>query len=167
MPYSAKAIANAFLQIGRNEKKPITQMKLQKLVYIAHGWNLALFNEPLIDDSIEAWQHGPVIPNLYNEFKGFRGNPITEDATEVEIDFDTFDIVYTPITLPDEDEVVHKLIRKIWDKYGHLSGPQLSDLTHRTGTPWSKIFKAGHQHLQIPTDVIQQHYNDLLGRKVS
>jgi len=44
-------------------------MKLQKLVYYAHGWHLALNNEPLIDEQVECWQYGPVISSLFHEFK--------------------------------------------------------------------------------------------------
>ena len=65
-PYSAKAIANAFLQRAFNEKKAIGQLKLQKLVYIAHGYYLALTGgNPLVNEPFEAWDYGPVNRTLY------------------------------------------------------------------------------------------------------
>ncbi|WP_366513810.1 type II toxin-antitoxin system antitoxin SocA domain-containing protein [Planktotalea sp.] len=56
-------------------------MKLQKLVYIAYGWHLALSGKKLFTEEIEAWKHGPVVPSLYHEFKHLRENPITSFAT--------------------------------------------------------------------------------------
>ena len=60
-PYTAKAIANYFLKHRKRFKRkgPITQMKLHKLVYFAHGWHLALKGEPLIDETLQAWDYGP------------------------------------------------------------------------------------------------------------
>src|SRR5215510_7158653 len=76
-PYDSKAAANWFLDLGQ----PLTPMKLQKLVYFAHGWSLALTGVPLIKDAVEAWRYGPVIPALYHEFKHNGARPITDRAT--------------------------------------------------------------------------------------
>lgn len=67
--YSAKAIANKFLDIAESEGAKIDPMKMQKLVYIAHGWGLGFLGEPLITQDIEAWKYGPIISDLYHEFK--------------------------------------------------------------------------------------------------
>ena len=69
--YSAIAVANCFLDIADAQSRPITPLKIQKLVYIAHGWHLAIYEEPLIVELVEAWKWGPVIPLLYHEFKNF------------------------------------------------------------------------------------------------
>lgn len=54
--YSAKEIANYFLELSA--KKDISPLKIQKLVYIAHGWHLALYGEPLVQDELaEAWEY--------------------------------------------------------------------------------------------------------------
>ena len=37
--YSPKAIANSFLDLSQKTSQPLTQMKLHKLIYYAHGWN--------------------------------------------------------------------------------------------------------------------------------
>ena len=61
-PYSAKAVANTLLsrskELGIND---ITPMKLQKLIYYAHGWLLAFLGTALIKEGVQAWKYGPVI----------------------------------------------------------------------------------------------------------
>ena len=81
MGYSAFAVANYFLRLGRDSGEEITPLKIQKLVYIAHGYHLAFTASdnspnglPLVDDEFaEAWQYGPVFPSLYHHFKRFGG----------------------------------------------------------------------------------------------
>ena len=64
--HSSIRIAVEFLELAKNQThyKEITTMQLLKLVYIAHGWMLGLYDKPLISDEVEAWQYGPVIPKF-------------------------------------------------------------------------------------------------------
>lgn len=64
-------VANYFIWIGSQKKLPVCHLKLQKLVYYAQAWHLALYNKPLFDEDFEAWVHGAVIPDLYYEYRGF------------------------------------------------------------------------------------------------
>jgi len=52
MTYSSFEVANYFIKKSLQEKRPITPMKLQKLIYFAHGWNLGLAGKPLINELI-------------------------------------------------------------------------------------------------------------------
>ena len=81
-PFDAKAIANFLLALDEMGHA-LTPMKLQKLVYFSHGWHLAMLNSALIDENVEAWAFGPVIPSLYHEFKEFGNSPIDRKATEM------------------------------------------------------------------------------------
>lgn len=58
------AIANHFIMRRWRDGVHVSPMKLQKLVYFAPGWYLALFNKPLIDERVEAWKFGPVILSM-------------------------------------------------------------------------------------------------------
>lgn len=76
MIYSVLRIAQRFLEIAKSSGKTIDPLKLQKLVYLAHGWNLAFTGQPLVEESFQAWKYGPVSPKLYDKYKKYGGNPI-------------------------------------------------------------------------------------------
>lgn len=163
MGYSAKAVANYFLsKYGR--KKGITPLKIQKLVYIAHGWHMALHGheDPLVDDEYaEAWQYGPVFPSLYHEFKHRGRMPIMELATEIEPDLNE-----TKPKIPKSDQEARNLLDRVWEVYGGHTGIGLSELCHADDSPWDKTRKnAGRKNnTDISDKVIAQHYKKLLER---
>ena len=78
MAYSARTVANYLIEAKSKEGgTPPTPMQLLKLVYIAHGWNLAINDRPLINDRVEAWRYGPVIPKIYQDLKQWGNTPVT------------------------------------------------------------------------------------------
>lgn len=129
-------------------------MQLVKLVYISHGWYLGLTGKPLINEAVEAWKYGPVIPSIYHSFKKYGNNSITEQ----ELDIVGFSYVNTEI----KDLNKMRFLDKVWDVYKQFNGPQLSTLTHENGTPWFITWhNNGGQHqksVTIPNDLIKDHY---------
>ena len=167
MPDTAMAIANEFLRkpgaLGR-----LTQMQLLKLTYIAHGWNLAVNGEPLVPERVEAWNYGPVIPDLYNHIR-FNGNdPITREIADSDSSVYFFygekpahPKFLKAILSPQEKEVIDK----VWNRYGKYSGFQLSQLTHKQGTPWFETYFGPQiKNKIIPNDLIRKHYIELAHR---
>jgi len=142
---SAASVAAHLLSIAKSENVPLTPLKLMKLVYLCHGWSLALRNDSLILEEVEAWQYGPVIPQLYNIIKHFRAAPVENIGCYVEA--------------PSDEQ--KSLIKSVYRAYNHLTGIQLSDLTHQPGTPWSKTYPNRKQSSTIPTSIIQSHFNEL------
>jgi uncharacterized phage-associated protein len=130
--YSASTVANYFLGLGRRDGIPIDPMKLQKLVYLAHGWSLAFLKRRLIKEPIEAWRYGPVVPALYRMFQKFGASPITENAPEA-----------APESQQRLDEETKSLLDTVWEKYGKLSSIQLSMLTHEPGYAWDLATRSG------------------------
>jgi uncharacterized phage-associated protein len=82
MAINALAVANHFLDIAEKAGQRLTPMKLQKLVYFAHGWHLGLTGEPLLDEEIQAWSFGPVVRSVYNAFRDCGGDEITHKGSE-------------------------------------------------------------------------------------
>lgn len=136
MAYSAYAVANAFVKKATDGELPgLSPMKLQKLMYFAQAWHLKVLKEPLLDDHFARWQHGPVIPSIYHEFKAFGWNPINRFATTLSVGADGDFAMNVPM-IPSEDKDTWGLIGAIIKKYGHLPATALSELTHKDGSAW-------------------------------
>lgn len=156
MTYTPQDIANFFLDKGEEQGVPISAMKLQKLVYIAYGWYLALTGTRLFEEHIEAWQHGPVIPSLYHEFKRFRGSPIDGRATIY--DFDSNDLNIPGVDQGDEDTL--SILGRVWDIYHPFGGWALREKTHQAGTPWSCVYDPDEKGKVIPDPQISEHFRE-------
>lgn len=146
--YDVLTVADAILKIAKEKNRQLTPMQLVKLTYIAHGWSLGLRDRDLFKNRIEAWQYGPVIPDLYHATKAFGRNPIplesVGDPTQVDV-------------APEDKQ----LLEAVYEKYGHLDGIALSYITHRAGTPWTQVYRPGVMHIEIPDALIRNHYEDL------
>lgn len=162
MPHLAAEIANTFLNFP-GAKGRLTQMQLQKLCYLAHGWNLAINQGPLISDRVEAWDYGPVFPDLYDHTKFFGKNPLKRLITPDDDDAVRFffngenDTPYSADLSTDEAAV----IERVWKRYGQLSAYQLSNLTHQPGTPWFQIYRQSQNDKTIPDPLIEDHFLEL------
>lgn len=162
MPYSSMAVANEFLRkpgaIGR-----LTQMQLLKLVYIAHGWNLAVNGEPLVHESFHAWDYGPVAPELYDHLKYNGTQPIgrliesTDNVANRFFNKGREAESYVADLTPEEKDVIDR----VWQRYGQFSAFKLSNLTHQPGTPWFDAYFTDRRSAVIPNESIREHYIEL------
>lgn len=139
------------MKLGKAKNIRFTQMQLQKLVYIAHGWNLAINNKPLTKDYPEAWLYGPVYRELHNSLKKYGALPINEDV----LDFD--------LVLADGDISIQKkeeaIIKRVFKDYASFHAFQLSALTHQEGTPWTKVYNDGKgKYSTIPNKLIEEYF---------
>ncbi|KOR75267.1 hypothetical protein CPX_001770 [Candidatus Phytoplasma pruni] len=106
--------------IIKKNKSKITNMKLQKLVYYTYAKYLVENDQPIFNEPIEAWLHGPVFPNLYDEFKRYTNKPICNGTKKGEEKHLTND---------------HRvLIDKIIELYGNKKATTLSNLKHKETT---------------------------------
>jgi len=144
---SAISVANTFLALAGHENKPITNMQLQKLVFLAQGYALALLKRPIFRDDIRAWQWGPVIPPLYKKLQKYGRDQVTE----------TLDVKPGDIENLLENKKAMGIIRGVWNGYKDYTGGQLSSLTHEPNTPWKTTWDK-QTFSVIPTDLIQEYY---------
>jgi len=166
MPHESKAIANYFLRLAERDGTTLSPMKIQKLVYFAHGWHLAIYNDPLIDDTVEAWEFGPVIPTLYHDFKKYGNGRITEQAAKLVItksdDWRKSSFRYENPEL--KDSQTETFLDVIWEKYKAFSAVQLSNLTHLPDSPWSEVYSknVGRKNVDIPDEQIKAYFEKLI-----
>lgn len=118
--YSFRKIADYIILSFQEHGEPLTNLKLQKLLYYAQGWFLALYNKPLYEDRIEAWVHGPVIPVAYHSFKKYGYGLIAEQPS-----------------FPNLSKEISEHLDEIIEVYGSYSAFELEHLTHQTD-PWKK-----------------------------
>jgi uncharacterized phage-associated protein len=152
------AVANYFIKKSLNDGTEVTPMKLVKLVYIAHGWHLALNNgEPLLPEAVEAWKYGPVVPKIYHTFKKYGGSRITSLESQ--------DNEFPNIT----DPGLVTFLDKVWEIYKNYSGFQLSTLTHQPDTPWDIIWNRENGKSEkiapIRNLLIEEHYKALAQKR--
>ena len=77
---TADAVADYLIALAHQRGESVNNLKLQKLLYYAQAWHLALHDEPLFPEKFQAWISGPVIPRLYWKYKefGIRDIPVSE-----------------------------------------------------------------------------------------
>jgi uncharacterized phage-associated protein len=119
---SAKNVSDFFLSLCEpNAGDTISNLKMQKLLYYAQGFHLVFYNEPLFPEKIMAWQYGPVVEEIYNEYQEYRDGAI---PTPRRINAKVFD-----------NEKID-FLKEIYQVYGQFSALRLMQLTH-SESPWS------------------------------
>ena len=81
----------------------VSNLASQKIIYFAHMAHLALEESPMVNELFEAWEFGPVLPNLYDRVKMFGKEPIKDvfywedvakfNSSEYEMIKDTYNIL--------------------------------------------------------------------------
>lgn len=105
------------------EKGRLTGYQLQKLLYYSQAWCLVTQDRPLFSETIRAWEHGPVVCEVYREL-----------AQKFKVAIS--DIGGNPNCLTPQDMAV---VDAVLDAYGSLSGEEIEDLSHHED-PWRDVF---------------------------
>lgn len=134
-----RAVAKHFLSLSE-EGTPlaITPLKLQKLVYYAQGFYLSEHKGPLFNDQILAWDHGPVVRKLWEDYNKYKYFTIPKSESDNNIQL-----------LPEEIAS----IKRVWEKYGSYDGKTLEEMTHQED-PW--LFTKKDQEITI--NKIKQYF---------
>lgn len=142
--YTADTIAKWFLARNKYDydlgftDELISNLKLQKLLYYAQGCVLALTGKPLFQEDIQAWEHGPVVPEIYRKYKEYGRNDIEYDG-----DFDRDSI----------DSDINDILESVYNEFGQYSAWKLRNMTHEE-TPWKSTAK---NHV-ISKDIIKKYF---------
>ncbi len=150
-PYTAENVAKYLIYlasqafVGDNkEREGITNLKLQKVLYFAQAYYLSKIGKPLFSNNIEAWDYGPVVPDIYHKFKSKGSNPIIceEDKS----------------SLSGEDK---ETLKKVWGTFGGYSASKLVDITH-AHTPWREANKSATKIISHKS--LREYYSPLLNK---
>ena len=163
MARDVREVANAILDVAEGAGFRLTNMALNKIAYFAHGWFLAQYAEPLIDSPFEAWQFGPVHPQLYRQMRRFKEQPIAGRLTR--IDLETGDDVPMEVQLP---ERARELVERVTIFYGRHSAAKLVQISHEPSAPWDRVWSHGEGEacpgMIIPDSVTELYYRRKLAR---
>lgn len=165
MKDSALSIANYFVQKSLDGNRDLKPLKLMKLVYIAHGYMLALFDKSVFNkrfDTVEAWKFGPVVPSVYHSFKSYANTVITEKTGGfVNVEMENGQEVaeyYEPIL---QDENAKRVCNVVWNIYSKYTDNTLVTLLHAVGTPWSAVYEEGKNNI-IPDELTKKYYQKII-----
>jgi uncharacterized phage-associated protein len=100
----------------------MTNMKVQKLLYYAQSLHLAMYDQPLFTEEIQAWRYGPVCPPAYRFYSEFEAKQLPIPSQEL---------------LSEISENYKQLLEEVWEYFGGYHAYRLSDMTHLE-FPWKK-----------------------------
>jgi uncharacterized phage-associated protein len=146
MAYSALEIAAGFIKKGKTDNKPFTELKLQCMVYYAHGYHLAINREPLFTDTIEAWEVGPAIQSVYKLYRLIDRLPTTQWPAN------NLDIVYEPN--------VSEAIEAAWEAAFRLTSDQFVKWVTAKGSPWAQAYSPIKWSLNIDNEIIRKYFEE-------
>jgi len=126
----------------------VSNLKVQKILYMAHMIHMGRNGgERLVDTSFEAWDYGPVEPNLYHKVKAFGSKPIPNIFKNI----------------PDPEGQEEKVLKEACEHLLHRSHDELVTITHDECGAWAKNYMPGIRGIKILDDDILSEYREILG----
>ena len=139
MWYSALEVARYVITKCSEAGKPVSNLKLQKMLYFLWVDFYKKTGRTLFYDDICAWQFGPVVPDVYFEYCSYAGRPINARYNTSEIN-------------PNDKKVLDMAI----SKYAKIPANILVNTTHAVGSAWDSTYKNGLGNRRtIPFDLIK------------
>lgn len=160
-PYDALAVANQFLRLAERDGKSLDLQKLQKLLYLAHGWYLHQYNTPLLKEGIQFGKFGPYVANVHEAFRRFGNLPINTLAMRMAFDPARGGVIWAPYNLsfksPDE-----AYLEEVWQIYKNASGLALAAATSDDLSAWRRVkqFAQDQVGFDIPNEMIKQEMDE-------
>ena len=144
MAESYQVISNWFIHKALAANVEITPMKLQKLLYLAHGWYLGIKGKPLITSHFHAWKYGPVHRDLYYDYRELGDSPILKVGNDTGF----------------REESVKDCLNFIWERYSSLTAIELSNIASKEHSPWDCTMKSYVRTLTniISNQMIKNYY---------
>lgn len=137
------------------EENDLSSLKLQKLLYYCQGHYLAYSDSPMFDSTIEAWEHGPVVREIYTSYKS-----VVTGATVITPKL----LASSKIKLPGDAKNLSakdkQFIREVIEVRGQFSAWRLREMTHKE-TPWRETYKNGEKNV-ISQDLMRTYFSQFI-----
>lgn len=149
--YQAMDVARWFIHrnaedVERGEDEKMTLMKVLKLLYYAEGCSLALDKGSLFQEKIVAWEHGPVVEEVWRSF---------EDAYDLKVSEE--DMEESLAKISDDDK---ELLEDVYSVFGKYSASGLRNKTHME-SPWLDATDGGRIfNAEIPRESIEKYFKE-------
>ena len=142
--YSAIDVAKYIIWYCKRQGYRISNLKLQKILYFVQASFLVNQGNPCFFEDIEAWDFGPVVPEVYHEFKILGGGDIPEYVCENA-----------------EKQIMRgdrQLINEMVDDCAAYSASSLVEITHNQD-PWRSTYRKGHNNV-ISNSKIKTYFEE-------
>lgn len=158
----AHVAANSLLQKSFLTRQPLTHLKLQKLLYFLHGWHLAITGIPVVDEGFQAWDYGPVIPELYQQLRQYGAHAIDDYIRDI----DPMTGQAVAYVANAQDHQFWAILDKVWEQYAGYSALQLSTLSHEPNSAWHIARQANAFNAPIDNGTIQACFQPAITQRL-
>ena len=158
--YSVLDISRFVINYCDDKDYNLSNLKLQKILYFIQAFFLCddKFLKPCFEETIEAWDFGPVVPEAYHEYKCFGNTNIPKVVSYIEYDASDF---WKSKVVPFDDSMIapedKEIICKLVDKFAKYSTTSLVNITHRQ-SPWRDAYAQGRGST-ITHEAIRSYFN--------
>lgn len=157
--YSVDDVAQYIINRSNEHGYSISNLKLQKLLYFVQANFLVSYNgTPCFEEAIEAWDFGPVVPQVYRRYREF-GSGSIPTITHV-LRRSSNGLGYIKIRFSDEfiDDDDKELIDEMI-KYGApYTASQLVAITHNQA-PWKRAYMRSFNN-EITKESIYEYFKE-------
>jgi uncharacterized phage-associated protein len=136
----AHDVAAAIIRMTEGNGKPISNLQLQKLLYLcqfAYAWE---HGSLMFENRIEAWQYGPVVPEVYHEYSYRGASSLHKPHTHKRVwqPYPVCKFMNVPVDELDEGAMV--VVKSILAKWGNATAWELVAESHKPGGPWDIVY---------------------------
>lgn len=139
---NAIAVSRYVIQYCKAHNYSISNLKLQKILYFIQAEFLVSLGRPCFPEEIHAWDFGPVVPEVYREYKMFGASEIPRFLVTPQLNF---------------TKKEKKLIDDMIDASAKYSANTLVEITH-SQDPWKNAYYKKGQNSVISNKSIKKFF---------
>ena len=163
-------VANYIIEYSNRRGYSINNLRLQKLLYFINARSLVETGKPIFKESMQKWRYGPVVPDVYHEYKQYGAFEISSSdivKEKVDLIFGKSEHEFPDIRIEqyNQDKIsseMKRLIESTIDGLNKFDAFDLVDITHKHPM-WiddeEKIMR-GEKGLSYDNDKIKSYFDN-------